>query len=96
MGKLISLNEEIVRQLSLMNFDRGLTLQEQITHSDRLGKEGQFQPTKDSINNQNYWLNATPEQISNTVFNTIKNEINSVSTDEDKIYYALKKLNFKT
>ena len=95
MGKLISLNEEIVRQLSLMNFDRGLTLQEQITHSDRLGKEGQFQPTKDSINNQNYWLNATPEQISNTVFNTIKNEINSVSTDEDKIYYALKKLNFK-
>ena len=95
MSKFISLNEEIVRQLSLMNFDRGLTLQEQVTPSDRLGKEGQFQPTKDIINNQNYWLNATPEQIANYVFKTIQNEINSISTDEEKIYYALKKLNFK-
>jgi peptidoglycan hydrolase-like protein with peptidoglycan-binding domain len=41
-----NLNEELLRQLLLMNFDRSKTLSEQIvTPSDRLGPQGSFQPT---------------------------------------------------
>jgi peptidoglycan hydrolase-like protein with peptidoglycan-binding domain len=39
------LNEELLRQLLLMNFDRGKTLSEQkVIPSDRLGAQGNFQP----------------------------------------------------
>ena len=39
------LNEELLRQLLLMNFDRGKTLLEQkVVPSDRLGPQGDFQP----------------------------------------------------
>ena len=39
------LNEELLRQLLLMNFDRGKTLSEQkVIPSDRLGPQGDLQP----------------------------------------------------
>lgn len=41
-----NLNEELLRQLLLMNFDRSKTLSEQkVIPSDRLGSQGSFQPT---------------------------------------------------
>lgn len=39
-----TLNQQIVRQLSLINFDRSTPLLEQQVKSDRLGSGGQFNP----------------------------------------------------
>lgn len=38
------LTEELLKQIRLMSYDRGIVLSEQILPTDRLGKEGTFQP----------------------------------------------------
>jgi hypothetical protein len=87
------LTESLLHQLKLMKYDRSKTISEQLTPSDRLGSQGQFQPLKGGLESNNFWLNATNKQVSDYVYKVLKNEVNSPSTNEELIYRALKRLN---
>lgn len=87
------LTESLLHQLKLMKYDRSKTISEQLTPSDRLGSQGQFQPLKGGLESNNFWLNATNKQVSDYVYKVLKNEVNSPSTNEELIYQALKRLN---
>lgn len=98
MDKDILLNIELIRQLSLINFDRSKTLMEQSVKSDRLGPQGQFQPLIDTDRP------SKDESIAYRVFDKIKKEINKDSywvefwkwgTDEDGLLESLKTLKNK-
>lgn len=98
MEKDLSLNIELLRQLSLINFDRSKTLMEQTVKSDRLGSEGQFQPLIDTNRP------SKDTTVAYRVFEKIKKEINKDSywvefwkwgTDEDGLLESLKTLKNK-
>ncbi len=98
MDKDLSLNIELLRQLSLINFDRSKTLMEQTVKSDRLGSEGQFQPLIDTNRP------SKDTTVAYRVFEKIKKEINKDSywvefwkwgTDEDGLLESLKTLKNK-
>ena len=98
MDKDLTLNIELLRQLSLINFDRSKTLMEQTVKSDRLGSEGQFQPLIDTNRP------SKDTTVAYRVFEKIKKEINKDSywvefwkwgTDEDGLLESLKTLKNK-
>ena len=98
MDKDLLLNIELIRQLSLINFDRSKTLMEQSVKSDRLGPQGQFQPLIDTDRP------SKDESVAYRVLDKIKKEINKDSywiefwkwgTDEDGLLESLKTLKNK-
>jgi peptidoglycan hydrolase-like protein with peptidoglycan-binding domain/predicted DNA-binding antitoxin AbrB/MazE fold protein len=93
------LNEELIRQLLLMNFDGSKTLLEQYElPSDRLGSKGDFKPLEPiKIRNQvlNSFAVMTPKEQADKIYEIIKKEIDGVGTDESKILYALGFINSK-
>jgi len=75
-----NLNEELLRQLLLMNFDRSKTLSEQkVIPSDRLGSQGEFQPkikqqTPDFLKTEKEKYNDD-KQVAISAYNKIVYEI---------------------
>ena len=97
-----TLNQQIVRQLSLINFDRSTPLLEQQVKSDRLGSGGQFNPI---LPNKNMSIKQQTELNDSTVakkaFLIIKKEVDGGympwmwGTDESAILDALKTIKNK-
>jgi len=106
-----NLEEQLLRQLSLMNYDRGKILSEQDfpqQKSDRLGTDGDFKPYK-----KDYTKPKTPSDsekkeydnnVANYVYNKIVNEISpkgsalqfwNWGTDENGLTYAIQQIKNK-
>jgi peptidoglycan hydrolase-like protein with peptidoglycan-binding domain len=94
-----NLNEELLKQLLLMNFDRGKTLSEQkVMPSDRLGSQGDFQPLKPIKSNYEFlksFNSLSPQQQADNIYRVIKKEIDTTGTDEELILSTLRLVNVK-
>lgn len=87
-----NIEEEILRQLSLINFDRSKTLLEQsaidkkvLPPSDRLGPQGQFQPL-------NYLKNTPTPLTADQIYKGLKYQIDSWGTNDDDVLYYVRSI----
>lgn len=86
-----SIEEEILRQISLINFDRSKPLLEQpsieksLMPSDRLGPQGQFQPLS-------YLKNKPAPLTADQIYKGLKYQIDSWGSDDEDIIYYVKSI----
>lgn len=94
-----NLNETILRQIGLMDFNVGKTLLEQkVMPSDRLGPQGNFQPLNPIKTNYEFlksFNSLSPQQQADNIYRVIKKEIDTTGTDEELILSTLRLVNVK-
>ena len=94
-----NLNETILRQIGLMDFNVGKTLLEQkVMPSDRLGSGGNFKPLNPIKTNYEFlksFNSLSPQQQADNIYRVIKKEIDSEGTNEELILSTLRLVNVK-